>query len=271
MKTVTIVSDLHVGSSLGLCADSGMQLGEAGIYFPSKLQISVFRAWQSFFDYAGQVNEKAESTTLVINGDSVDGFHHNTVALATNNIEVQENAAIEILKPVAKQFDQVYVVRGTEAHVQASAQSEERIAKGIGAQVNDEGQSSWWQLWLDVDGMIFNIAHHIGTTSSSAYESSAVMREMVAALVEAGQWGQHLPDVLVRSHRHRYIELAIPSGRGKIQAVVTPGWQLRTPFVEKIDRMRLPHIGGIIFVVEDGQCSVRARIFPMRNMEPRQV
>jgi hypothetical protein len=268
MKTIAIVSDLHIGSSLGLCDGKGMDLGEGGIYLPSKLQQEVYRAWVSFFEWVENESIGAESTTLVINGDSVDGFHHNTVALATNNIEVQEHAAIELLRPVVKKFDNFYMTRGTEAHVQASAQSEERIAQALHAIPSEDGQHSWWQLWLDVDGVIFNIAHHIGTTSSSAYESSAVMRELVAALVEAGQWGQHLPDVLVRSHRHRCIELGIPGGRGKIQAVVTPGWQLRTPFVERIDRMRLPHIGGLLFRVENGQCQIKTKIYPMKTQAP---
>lgn len=271
MKTVTIVSDLHVGSSLGLCPTEGMDLGEGGVYLPSRMQSEVYKAWQDFFLWAERQSEGADSTTLVVNGDSVDGAHHNTVALATNNIDMQENGAVSILKPVVGKFDHFYMVRGTEAHVQSSAQSEERIARALNAIPSEDGQHSWWQLWLDVDSVIFNIAHHIGTTSSAAYESSAVMRELVAALVEAGQWGQHMPDVLVRSHRHRYIELGIPSARGKIQAAVTPAWQLRTPFVERVDRMRLPNIGGLLFKVEDGQCQIKAKIYPLRNGDPLKV
>lgn len=90
------------------------------------------------------------------------------------------------------------------------------------------------------------------------------MRELVAAMVEAGQWGQRMPDVIIRSHRHRYIGLDIPSRIGNIKAVITPGFQLRTPFIEKVDRMRLPHIGGIIIIVEDGQCQIIPKIFPFK-------
>lgn len=264
MKTVTVISDLHIGSSVGFCPVRGITLAEGGRYEPSRFQKSTYRSFHNFIEYSQHLGESADTRTLVINGDTIDGFHHNTVALVTNNIQVQEGAAIELLKNIAKEYDQVFVVRGTEAHVQSGAQAEERIAAAIGATPNED-QASWWQLWLDVDGVIFNIAHHISTTSSAAYESSAVMREMTAALVEAGQWGQKLPDVIIRSHRHRYIKVAIPSIRGEIQAVVTPAWQLRTPFIERIDRMRMPHIGGIVCVVENEQCQIYGKIYPFKN------
>jgi hypothetical protein len=97
----------------------------------------------------------------------------------------------------------------------------------------------------------FQFAHHIGTTSSAAYETSAPMRELVAGLVEAAQWGHPLADMYVRSHRHRYVPVSIPAAkkRQRYSLVITiSAWQqLRTPHVERIDRMRTTaHIGGIV-------------------------
>lgn len=270
MKTITVISDLHFGSSIGMCSEE-MLLPDGGSYKPSKYQREILRAFHRFFDYSSAVSERAEKRVLVINGDLVDGNHHNTVSLSSNNVEVQEAEAVKVLAPIAKQFDLVYVIRGTEAHTQPGAQSDERIAKAIGAVRDDAGQYSRWQLWLDCDGVVFNIAHHIGTTSSAAYESSAVNREMTAAIVEAGQWGQRIPDVIIRSHRHRFILVAIPSQHGIIQAAVTPGWQLRTPFIERIDRMRMPQIGGLVCKVEDMRCQILEKIYPMKNGKAEKV
>jgi hypothetical protein len=263
-QLITIISDLHVGSSLGLCPEAGLPLDDGGVYLPSSAQREVSKAWENFFETAFSFR-KISKRILIINGDIVDGAHHNTVALATNNIMTQEDGAVEILKPKAARYDKVFVTRGTEAHVQSGAQSDERIAKGIGAEPDETGNQARWQLWLEVGGMVLNVAHHISTTSSAAYESSAVMREMVAGLVEAGQWGQRMPDVFVRSHRHRFIEVGIPSDRGKIRAFITPAWQLRTPFVERIDRMRLPHIGGVNIIIEDGSCQIKEKIYPFQT------
>lgn len=153
--------------------------------------------------------------------------------------------------------------------MQSGAQSDDRIAHKLDASPNwDTGEHSFWQLMLNREGMTFNFAHHIGTTSSAAYESSAPMREMVAGFVEAGQWNKSVPHVIVRSHRHRYVRVTIPSIWGDVECVITPAWQLRTPFVERIDRMRMPHIGGIIFTVEDGLCSTTAKIYPLPEQKP---
>jgi hypothetical protein len=272
MKAVIVVSDLHCGSSLGLTAEQRMPMAEGGGYDPSRFQLDVAKAWKDFFKvHVPKVTRGAKKRVLCVNGDIIDGAHHNTVALATNNLQIQETWAISLLKEAAKGFDEVYCTLGTEAHTQPGGQSDERIAVAIGAVKNDDGMSASWQQWLDVDGIVINIAHHIGTTSSAAYESSAVMREMVAALVEAGQWEQRLPDVIIRSHRHRFIRIAIPSAKGEIQAAVSPGWQLRTPYVERIDRMRLPHIGGLVLLVEDKECLIKAKIYPLKPTELHKV
>lgn len=259
-KLLLVISDLHVGSTAGLCPRGGLQCDDGVIVPPSNNQVELVKAFDDLVLTALAV-KNVGSRALICNGDLVDGFHHNTVAITTNNIDRQEAGAIEILSEIAGKFDKVYINRGTEAHVGQSGQSEERIARMIGAEKNEQGNYSSYQTWLDVDGVIFNIAHHIQTTSSAAYESSAVMRELTAAMVEAGQWKQHTPDVLIRSHRHRYSQVIIPSWRGEIRAAVTPGFQLRTPFVERIDRMRLPHIGGLIILVEDGQCQIIPKIY----------
>lgn len=262
-KLLLITSDWHVGSSVGLCPRNGLVCDDGIVVPPSKFQQGLIKAMDDMVDYACGFNG-VESRSLIVNGDMVDGFHHNTVAITTNNIDRQEAGALSILQEIGDRFDRVYVNRGTEAHVQQSAQSEERIARSVGAVIDEMGNHSSWQLWLNVDGCVFNIAHHISSTSSAAYESSAPMRELTAAMVEAGQWGQRVPDVVIRSHRHRYVQVRIPSKTGEIVIAVTPGFQLKTPFTEKIDRMRMPHIGGLICIVEDGICQIIPRIYPFK-------
>lgn len=264
MLTITIVSDLHAGSAAGLCPESVL-LDDGGIYTPSPVQAELYRAWKAY-----HARKRQGKHVLVVNGDLIDGDHHKTVSIVTNNIAVQERMAVDLITPILRYYDRVYVVRGTEAHVGASGQSDERIASAIGAEAVD-GNHSVYQLWLSHGNVLVNIAHHIGTTSSAAYESSAVMREMVAALVEAAQWRQTLPDIIVRSHRHRYIRVSIPAGQAgnerasEICAVVTPAWQLRTPYVERFDRMRLPHIGGIDIIIERGRFTIDPYIYTYKT------
>ena len=213
-------------------------------------------------------SKRKDQRLLVLNGDIIDGFHHNTVNIVTNDISAQRKAAVKLIKKYLPDYDMAFVVRGTEAHVGQAAQEDDTIGKDIGAHQDENGDFSFWQLNLVCQNILFNFAHHIGVTSSTAYESSAPMREMVAGFVEAGQWGKRLPNYVVRSHRHRYVKVVIPSQYGDVESIITPGWQLRTPFVERIDRMRMPHIGGIVFVIEEGICTVKAKVYKLPEPEP---
>jgi hypothetical protein len=270
LKIIIAVSDLHIGSHSGLSKLEGIKLDNGSPQLPSKLQEYTWNCWQHFwneFVIKESKGVKKKDITVVFNGDVIDGNHHNAVDIVPN-VGIQERAAIEILKPITEKY-RSFMVRGTEAHGGIGEQSTESISRQLKTELDEIGNNSVWQLWLDVDGVIFQFAHHIGTTSSAAYETSAPMRELVAGMVESTQWNQVLPDVFVRSHRHRYIPVSIPcSGDRDIQLIVTPAWQLRTPYVEKIDRMRLPHIGGVIFKVEDGKCQIVKKIYEMPKPEP---
>lgn len=267
MKAIVAISDLHIGSHSGLIPGDGLVTHEGNVVKPNKFQRTTLKYWDDFWgEFVPRHTKGCKKIAIVINGDIIDGVHHNTTYIVTNSWQKQENAAVEFLKPIRDRTDKFYVVRGTESHTGQCSESEERIAKTLGAVSVKDGRKeefTSWQWWIDCDGVLFQFAHHIGTTSSAAYETSAPMRELVGGLVENAQWNRRLPDVMVRSHRHRFNEVSIPSPRGRIRCVITPGWQVKTPFVERLDRMRMPHIGGVVFLCEDGSCETKEKIYPM--------
>jgi hypothetical protein len=273
MKSVIVISDTHIGSNAGLCSSGGFQLPDDNLYDQNRYQETTWRYWEHFWKkWVPKTIGKSKDVRVVINGDLIDGFHHDTVNIMSASLPYQEFAAKKVLGEL-DHYDGLYVVRGTDAHAGIGAGSEEKIARDIGARKCDEesGNYSDYQLWITVDKVPFNFAHHISTTSSAAYESSAPMRELVTTFVEAAQWGRPMPRIIVRSHRHRFIPVAVPSIHGRIRVIITPGWQLRTPFVERIDRMRMPHIGGVIFKVEDDECQDIEKIYPLPMPKPIQI
>lgn len=275
MKAIISISDLHVGSTVGLCTP-GVIVVDGGKYEPNMFQKTLYNYWVHFWsEYVPAMTRGAERVVLEINGDVIDGVHHEIVSLISTSLYAQEQAACELLEGIKKlcpvKIDDIFFTVGTEVHVGKSGECEKRISKQLNAHQNEVGEHLNYQWELDVDNCVFNFAHHIGVTSSAAYESSAPMREMVAGLIESAQWGRRLPNVFVRSHRHRYIPVAIPSKDGAIQCVITPCWQLRTPNVERIDRMRKPHIGGVVFRVEDGICQTNAKLYPLPDPDPVKI
>jgi hypothetical protein len=105
--------------------------------------------------------------------------------------------------------------------------------------------------------------HHIGTTGSAHYESTAVTKELTESYTQAGRNRLEPPDVVVRSHRHRHIEVRVPTSLGYGISFVTAGWQLRTPFAYKIPggRVMTPQIGGSLIRQGDEDLFTRHKIW----------
>jgi hypothetical protein len=250
IKNIVAISDTHFGCKLALCPDK-FQLDEGGYYTPSKLQKVVNSYWKQFWQWVAK-STKGEDFVVVHNGDSLDGIHHNSVTQITQNIDDQKRIAYGMMNPVLSnpKCKGYFHIRGTEAHAGKSGQDEETIARLLKAIPDENGNHARWELWLKfgTKNILCHFSHHVGTTNSTAYESTAVYKELVEAYNEAGRWKQQPPDVIVRSHRHRFFKTEVASSNTNAIAVVTPAWQLKTPFVYRgvLGRSSTPQIGGII-------------------------
>lgn len=276
LNNLVIISDTHCGCRLGLCPPWGVSLDDGGKYYPSKLQSKIWSMWEEFWREFVPDAVRGEPFAVIHNGDAIDGVHHDSTTQISHNLEDQENIAYECLKPVVEACDGLYYhIRGTEAHVGKSARAEEALARRLGAIPNAEMQSARYDLWKKVGpGYLVHCLHHIGSTGSQAYEATAVHKELVEELTEAARWGRAVPDVIVRSHRHRYIETRIATQklREKTEtthstAVVTPCWQGKTPFTWKIPGARLttPQFGGIVVRYAHGELFVRPKVWTVER------
>lgn len=248
VKTVIAISDTHFGCRFGLCPPDGVELDGGGVYVPSRFQKVVWGWWEEFWgEWVPQIT-KGEPYVVVHNGDVVEGVHHGATTQISHCLGDQGALAVKVLKPIFEKCEgRYYSIRGTASHVGPSSIEEERVAKAIGAIPNKDGQHARFELWKKLGSHLIHFLHHIGTTSSSAHESSAVNAELTAEFVESCRWGEQPPSVIVRSHRHRAIEVRLPTSAGYATAVVTPAWQLKTPYVFRVAGGRLspPQLGGI--------------------------
>ena len=126
---------------------------------------------------------------------------------------------------------------------------------------------------------LVHVLHHVEGGGSS--ESTAILRELTDTYAESARWGRRPPDVIVRSHRHRYIKVEIPTGLSKgsergreptpvAACVVTPGWQGKTPYAWKIAgaRLQTPQFGGIVIDGSGDDVVVRRRVWTVARSEP---
>lgn len=267
-RNLVVVSDLHCGCRMGLCHPDGAKLDDGGSYKPSRLQHKLWKLWDEFWTQWVPTVTQGEAYDVVLNGDLVDGVHHGSVTQVSHNLVDQSRIAMAVIGAIPRK-GHLYVVRGTPAHGGESGQTEEGIAKAIGAVPNKEGQYARWELWLEVGKGLVHLLHHVGSTGSNHYESTAVNKELMEAYVEAGRWGDRPPDVVVRSHRHRSMEVRVPSALGYAIACVTPGWQAKTPFAYKIPgaRQSQPQFGGLVIRQGDEDLYTRFKVWRLDRPE----
>lgn len=173
--------------------------------------------------------------------------------MISDNLDDQQRIAEDLLREPVSKAAAYYHVRGTEAHVGKSAEAEELLARTLQAIPNQEGQYSRYDLWYSLGSKLIHFLHHVGTCSSNAYETTALMKEWSEEQTESARWGQQPPDVVVRSHRHRHAQITVPTAGTYGYVFVTPAWQLKTPFAWKVAGARLspPQIGGSLIRLGD--------------------
>lgn len=265
IKNIVTVSDTHFGDALALCPE-GFDLDDGGIYQPGRLQRVMWAWWEEFWDEFVPKATRGEPYVVVHNGDIIDGSHHGSTNQITHNIESQRRMAEEALRPRLNKAVAFYATRGTEAHVGASSEDDNSVARALGAVPDSEKRRARYELSLDMGGHLINFMHHISTSTSPFARTGALQREVTNHYVEVGKWGDKPYSMLVRSHRHTHDEVTHRSNRGKVTVTTTPAWQLKTPFVYRIAaRMAQPEIGGLVIRLADDELFTRPFV---KRIEP---
>jgi hypothetical protein len=261
INNLVVISDLHAGCRLGLFPNDAGLLDEGVSYNPSEAQLIVWSWWTEFWESWVPDVCHHEPFAVVVNGDALDGRHHGSVTQFSQNLADQAKVAKRILRPVVEACEgRFYMVRGTEAHVGPSGENEELMAEELKAIPDSSGHFARHEAWIRLgEKYLVHVAHHIGTSGSMHYESTALMRELTEAYVESGRWNNEPPDVVVRSHRHRNAEVRVQTYKGFATVCTTAGWQLKTPFAYRIAgaRQALPQIGGTLVRAGDEDCYTR--------------
>jgi hypothetical protein len=232
--------------------------------------LKVWSWWDEFWhEWVPRVCHR-EPFAVAINGDAMDHRHHDTTHQVSQNLSVQRRIAEAVLSPIRDLCEgRLYIIRGTPAHCGPSSEEEESLARTLGAIPDAIGNYSRDELRVRIGGKgCAHLMHHIGTTGTSHYESTAILKELVESYVQAGRWGKNEPyDAVVRSHRHTFMLVTLASSKGYAFSFTTPGWQLKTPFAMKVPgaRQALPQFGGSL--LRQGDEDFYTRHF-VRSIDP---
>lgn len=256
-RVLAVVSDVHCGSTVGLCVPEPVELDEGATYDPSPAQLWLHAGWRAFWARVAQVKKDADSFGILTNGDLVDGDHHGTVQIVSRDLNVQSWILRKCFDPVLELApDYMIVVRGTEAHVGKNASAEETFARHVAKQGikvirnKDTKTYSHWHFKGMLGDKLIDAAHHGRIGGRPWTRASGVTNLASQIVLEHAERGDPIPDLAIRSHYHTYVDTGDIS---RTRVVQTPAWQLHTAFAHKVVPECLSDIGGIIVTIEDGQ------------------
>jgi hypothetical protein len=234
MKRVLVISDLHCGHVVGLTPCEWQQSDSP--YYDQQRECWDF--------YRQQVKQLGPFDVVVVNGDAIDGKGHRSGAseLITADRMEQSRMATAAIRQAVNDTTKIYMTYGTGYHTGNGEDWEDVIATMVGA---DSIES---HTWLDIEGVVFDIKHHIGASGIPHGRYTAAARADVWNALWAERSQQPRCDVLIRSHVH-YFGF---SGDGNRLRITTPALQGHGSKFGARRCEGLVDYGFLVFDCEDG-------------------
>lgn len=179
-----------------------------------------------------------------MNGDLIDGNHHQTREIISADVADHFDGAVKCLSDVLKSASGVYLTEGTNVHTNNSEHGIAKVLEWRGVKVKSPNnrKAAWPEITIRVNGCLCTIDHHVNTTGRSYTEASAYSATMADVTNRRARAGWEVPKLIVRSHRHQYGQFS----DGYRTMVILPPWQGSGRFVRRVVPGAVPQCGMVI-------------------------
>jgi len=197
-KRVVIMSDLHCGHVVGLTPKTWQLNHKEEV----DSNWSKWNKWvgiqeELWAHYTKIMKELQPIDVLIVNGDCIDGKGQRSggTELICSDRNEQVDMAVEAIK-VAK-ARKIIMTYGTSYHAGVEDDWEATVAQKTGAKVGSHE-------WADVNGLIFDVKHHVGGSAIPHGRHTAIARDKLWNGIWAEHKEQPQSDILIRSHVHYF-------------------------------------------------------------------
>lgn len=242
-----VLSDTHSGSNYALFLPRQWE-GIHTSHFPRSGQIEIRKEFERCAERIAQAR-KNKKVILVINGDAVDGDHHNSGDVCTTDIKEQADIHIELMTEFQKRIkwqrgDELYYTKGTQTHTN---EMEDYIGREMNA-VPSGQYYSWNFLELVVNGVTSWFVHHGPSAGKGANEGNSIRNWLRNIYYDAQKDGDGYPDIVYTGHVHNptYDTFTLRDGMKfkQMHGIITPSWQMKTRYAWMKAPVSKNKIGG---------------------------
>lgn len=195
------VGDFHCGHLVGLTPKDWHYRFHTNTGKRMKLHKIALELWDSFDK---DLKSMPPLDFVVINGDMVEGKGSKSggTELLTSTMKIQCDmavAVIERIRKASKNIVKIYGTYGTPYHSATLGDDwEDVIADEAGFTKIGAHE------WLEVNGLVFDIKHKIGSSSIPHGRHTAISKDGLWNLLWAERGMQPKADVIIRSHVHYF-------------------------------------------------------------------
>jgi len=214
-KKVVIVSDFHCGHIVGLTPP--LYQYKSNKNSPAKKNKFGKIQKQCWDFYCKTIDELKPIDVLICNGDLIDGRGEmsGSTELITPNRQEQCTMAMEVINYAKSKNTKVVVLYGTAYHVGSLEDWENSIADGVKAEKIGSHE------WVDVNGVVFDIKHHLSSSSLPHTRHTSIAKERLWNTIWAEHKEQPTASIIIRSHVHYYTYC----GNDRFLGITTPALQ----------------------------------------------
>jgi len=194
-KRVLICSDMHCGHLSGLTPSSWLY--ETKEDTSSYLKITNKYRKEAYKTFKNMVKSKGKIDILIVNADTIDGRGEKSggTELITTDRNNQCDMAVELIEEIKS--NQIYMTYGTPYHTGKEEDWEDVIANRLNADIKD-------QQWLNINGLVFNIKHKVGSSSVPYGRSTAINKEKTWNYIQEARGEAPKANIIIRSHVHYF-------------------------------------------------------------------
>lgn len=274
-RLVVIESDTHGGHKLGLCSPDAVihEEDEFGNLVQRPVELGKFQQylWKQRSAWIDQVREIAAADEIVLfkTGDMTHGVRHPEHLMSTR---LADHIAIGVANDLPwlerANVRTVRYYKGTGWHVLGEGSSEILIAAQLQERYKQKSIQALYHGLADVDGVVFDLAHHGPFPGSRNWLVGNVARFYLRDLMMNDlAAGRVPPRVVVRGHYHTYVheylERETSTGAHCADLVIMPSLCGLGDYGHKSTRSTAYQTQGImLFEIIDGDLG---RIVPLKR------
>ena len=198
---------------------------------------------------------KDSKLILVVDGDAIEGEHHNTTQVVTRDVGEMMKAHEELMIYVQDRLkwqagDQLFYVFGTDNHTR---NNENLIGEAMGAYQYPDGRYCSNFLELNLNGAKIWIYHQGVMAGDEPNKGDGLWKQLKKIYWKCKFEGMVPPDLVLTAHTHNPVHSAYAKDWKIMQGVILPSWQDKTRYANDKMPLALNKIGlQVIQISENG-------------------